>query len=336
MLELHRSIEKEHPSLQEAIRHTSTPAEARRLLESYIDKMCERYLQTVPLTHEPVVLPIFRLFRAAAGYLDGVVWERQAVMAPPPSNVEAASRLAKKDVQADDEFAFSGIKMGLVALLLLSLFSALSLSWLIGVAFLLALSLLLLEILPTLLQVRDRFLLRLGGWRSGFSSRLPSFSSIQSGHESDAAAGEPASYRLRLNPEQLDAAFERMVDATDEAVAAIGDLLRRYIDNASPEPLRRDQETIQFLQHLLRDAQQSDAKYMRERIRQIPDLLRAQGLRLMVYEDIADQDSLDEYFQIFVDPSVAAPTTLLPAIVAEGGVVIEGRVVFPSPTLQKE
>jgi hypothetical protein len=335
MHELHRFLEEQRPSLQQAIGQSLTPAEARHVLESYIDKLRERCLQTLPLTHEPVVVPIFRLFSAATGYLDGIVWERQSTTAPLPTKTGSTPHLAGEDVRNGNDSAFSSIKIGLAALLLISLFSTLSQSWLVGVAFLLALALLLLEMIPVFSQVRERFLLQLGRGLPGFIPRSLSFPSRQSDLESSTPTAEQATYRLRLNTEQIHAVLERMAVATDEVIAAVGDLLQRHTGNTHHEHLSWDRETIQLLQHLLRDAQQADAKYIRERIRQIPDLLKAQGLRLVVYEDVEDKNTLDEYFQIFVDPSVAAITTLLPAIVAKDGVIVEGRVVFPHSTLQK-
>lgn len=286
--------------LRQLAASASTGKDAAQLVQHEIERVREQFLPKLPVAYGVIGATAFRLLYLATGYLSAISCTADNVTvrlpAAQPANVPVEFRVGK--------LTSKQVQYGAVALLLLVLFAALSTSWLAGVAFALTLVLIALEVAPRFIRPN------------------------------------PAKPDMRSKPMQLISECAQQIDG-DKVVTILGDMAmvvdqiieeldKLSMRNTGKTPAKIDPEFIGFLQHLLGDSQREDAQFLRDRIELVPGLLKRQGLRIVTYADLEDQEQVDEYFRVIVNPAMPAITTLLPAIVDEQGVVVEGRVVFPA------
>lgn len=290
----------------------------RHCLMQWLSAVSERYVQALPIACEAPARTYLRLLELSSGYLDAAFCALQA--APEHAAMKAP-------MQTQELSAARPVRLGALVVLLIALLALLSTSWLAGIAFVVGLLLFAIELIPYLLTLRSEVARHFGRWQPW---KAPIVESTFHGEQlplPSAGDGAHSGVRVQWHSDKIVATLTAMASVVDEGMATWMEALQRRSVHATPRHDGVDPEWIGLLQHLLRDSQQTDPRYMRERIQRIPDLLKAQGLRLLRYEDLPADVALDEYFQVFVDPSVASIVTVLPAVVAEDGVVAEGRLI---------
>ncbi|HAJ37788.1 MAG TPA: hypothetical protein DCL15_19130 [Chloroflexi bacterium] len=290
----------------------------RHCLMQWLGAVSERYVQALPIACEAPATTYLRLLELSAGYLDAA----SCVARTAPEQVGANATMPAQELSAARP-----VRLGALVVLLIALLALLSASWLASVAFALALLLFAIELIPYLLALRSEAARHFGRWQPWKAPIVES--AFQGGQPPLPSAGDNAhsGVRVQWHSDKIVATLTAMAAVVDEGMATWMETLQRRPVHATPRRDGVDPELVILLQQLLRDSQQTDPRYMRERIQRIPDLLKAQGLRLLRYEDLPADVALDEYFQVFVDPSVASIVTVLPAVVAGDGVVAEGRLI---------
>ncbi|HHY55804.1 MAG TPA: hypothetical protein GYA08_10245 [Chloroflexi bacterium] len=311
-------LRAEMESLQGGLNRAKHGGEIRHYLTQWLSAVSERYLQALPVACEAPATTCLRLLEVSAGYLEAA-----------SCAVQSATELAatKTPTPTQELSAARPVRLGALAVLLIVLLALLSTSWLAGIAFVVGLLLFVIELIPYLLALRSEVARHFGRWQPWKATVTGT--AFQSEQSSLPPAGGDASgvVRLQWHGDKIAATLTAMAAVIDEGMATWLEAFRRRPVHAPPPRDGLDPDLVILLQQLLRDSQQTDPRYMRERIQRIPDLLKAQGLRLVRYEELPADAALDEYFQVFVDPSVASVVTVLPAVVAEDGVVAEGRLM---------
>lgn len=310
----------------EALRKELSPArpsaDVRRCLEQQLGDVRERYVQSLPIAYEAPATTYLRLLELSAGYLEAasctVQITSERTLAAPPIPATPVHELS----------AARTVRMGALVVLLIALLALLSTSWLAGVAFVMGVLLFLIELIPHLVTLRNEVAGLFGRWQPWKSAALDA--SLRSGQPpvQSGAGGATSVAHAQWDVERVVAVLRDMAAVVDEGVAAWMERLQRPTAQAAPGRDGVDAELIRLLQELLGDNQHADPRYLRDRIRRIPDVLKAQGLHLLHYEELPTDAMVDEYFQVFVDPSVVGVATILPAVVAADGVVAEGRLVI--------
>lgn len=310
----------------EALRRELSPArpgaDVRRCLEQQLGDVRERYVQSLPIAYEAPATTYLRLLELSAGYLEAascaVQTTSERTLAAPPVAPTPVQELSSART----------VRMGALVVLLIALLALLSTSWLAGVAFVMGLLLFLIELIPHLVKLRSEVAGLFGRWQPWKNAAVDSL--LQGGQspvQSGTGEGQGVA-SVHWDGERIATVLTDMAAVVDEGVAAWMERLQRPAAQAAPGRNGVDPELIRLLQELLGDSQHTDPRYLRERTRRIPDVLKAQGLHLLHYEELPTDAALDEYFQVFVDPSVVGVATILPAVVAADGVVAEGRLVI--------
>lgn len=311
-------LRAEMESLQGGLNRAKHGGEIRHYLTQWLSAVSERYLQALPIACEVPARTYLRLLELSSGYLDA------ASCALPAAPEHAAM---KAPMQTQELSAARPVRLAALVVLLITLLALLSTSWLAGIAFVVGLLLFVIELIPYLLTLRSEVARHFGRWQPWKATVTRP--ALQSEQSFLPPAGGDASgvVRLQWHGDKIAATLTAMAAVIDEGMATWMEAFRRRPVHAPPRRDSLDPELVILLQQLLRDSQQTDPRYMRERIQRIPDLLKTQGLRLVRYEELPADAALDEYFQVFVDPSVASVVTVLPAVVADDGVVAEGRLM---------
>lgn len=311
-------LRAEVETLQDELKQRKHSGEIRRYLFQGLSAVNERYLQALPIACEAPARTYLRLLELSSGYLDA------ASCALPAAPGHAAM---KAPMQTLELSATRPVRLAALVVLLIALLALLSTSWLAGIAFVVGLLLFVIELIPYLLTLRNEVARHFGRWQPWKAAVSESTFHGEQPPLPSAGSGADRAVHLQWDGEKIAATLAAMATVIDESMMTWIETLQRRSTNVAPHHDGVDLELIGLLQHLLRDGQQTDPRYMRERIQRIPDVLKAQGLRLLRYEELPAGAALDEYFQVFIDPSVTSVVTVLPAVVAEDGVVAEGRLI---------
>lgn len=139
------------------------------------------------------------------------------------------------------------------------------------------------------------------------------------------ASSTIASRLVALDPDKLAAALTEAISVFDQACRSL-----------DPEPHDEPHEThhvdleiVEFLQQLEGDSRQlAGQRFLTQRIKQVPDLLKRLGMR-SIWPDDSGAAAEQDWFEKVVDPNRSEPAADFPAIVGERGLVLEGRVLIP-------
>lgn len=305
-------------SLPDELKRAQRSADVRHAVEQRLRIAGDRYIQALPIACEAPATNQLRLLGLSVDFLDAC----SCAVQPMPEQASTTAPMRLQELSAARP-----VRLGGLVVLLIALLALLSTSWLAGIAFVVGLLLFVIELLPYLLALRSEVSRHFGRWQPWKGGVADSTArDIQPPFPTAASSGS-STVHVRWDGARIAATLTAMAAVIDEGVAAWLEALQRRPVHAASSHNGVDPELIVLLQYLLRDSQQSDPRYMRERIQRIPDVLKAQGLRLLRFEDLPADATLDEYFQVFVDPSVSSIVTVLPAVVGEDGVVAEGRLI---------
>ncbi|MFN3980282.1 MAG: hypothetical protein ACK4SA_07860 [Caldilinea sp.] len=311
-------LRAEMESLQGGLNRAKHGGEIRHYLAQWLSAVSERYLQALPIACEAPARTYLRLLELSNGYLDA------AFCALPAAPEHAAM---KAPMQTQELSAARPVRLAALVVLLIALLALLSTSWLAGIAFVVGLLLFVIELIPYLLTLRSEVARHFGRWQPWKAAVAESTFHGEQPPLPSTGSSAARTVHLQWDGERIAATLTAMATVIDESMMTWIETLQRRSTSVAPHHDGVDLELIGLLQQLLRDGQQTDPRYMRERIQRIPDVLKAQGLRLLRYEELPAGAALDEYFQVFIDPSVPSVVTVLPAVVAEDGVVAEGRLI---------
>jgi hypothetical protein len=153
----------------------------------------------------------------------------------------------------------------------------------------------------------------------------------------DLARGESQAEAGRLSLETVTYLdhLGQALQAIDEAVAEVA--TPSPPDHTGQEGLEQYHQLLEFLQELAADALAGEGPALLKRVRQLPRILEAYGVRVESFQEGGQPSGLAPgrlfEFETSVDPLQRACTTLAPALVQGTEVLLRGRVVEPS---QKE